>query len=583
MAAFVSGTLISYCRHGPLGMTRLPAYCFHPSSPGAIMPPEVHTAMLLIREVADKLEIPDEYMEYYGRYTAKLRFELLDRPQRRGRLILVTAITPTSHGEGKTVVSIGLTQALVKLGCRAVVTLREPSLGPVFGIKGGATGGGQSQVLPSDIINLHFNGDIHAVTSAHNLLAAMIDSHMHHGNPLRIDVDNITWPRALDMNDRALRNVIVGLGGKAHGIPRETGFVITAASEVMAILALASDREDLRRRLNEIVIGFDLDNRAVRAADLRATGGMMVLLNEALMPNLVQTTEGAPAFVHAGPFANIAHGTASVISQKMALGLADYVVNECGFGADLGAEKYFDLVMPASGIKPSLAVLIASARALCAQGAANEAGPFTLDTLRAGFANLDRHIRNLEKFGVPVLVAINRFPGDAAELVAEIERHCSEIGVQCAPCEVFTKGGEGGIELARKAISLASMESNPAPIYDYSLPLQQKTRVIAHQIYGAADVYFETEARKALARFADAGFERLPVCVAKTQSSFTDRSKIYGAPEGWTMTASGAHLSAGAGFVVVTAGNMMRMPGLGKTPQAHFMDVDADGTITGLR
>lgn len=539
--------------------------------------------MRLIREIADKLEIPDEYMEYYGRYTAKLRLELLARPQRKGRLILVTAITPTSHGEGKTVVSIGLTQALARLGKRAAVTLREPSLGPVFGIKGGATGGGLSQVLPSDIINLHFNGDIHAVTAAHNLLAAMIDAHLHHGNALRIDVDNIIWPRALDMNDRALRHVIVGLGGKAHGVPRETEFVITAASEVMAILALASDREDLRRRLNGIVAGFDLDNRAVRASDVRATGGMMVLLNEALMPNLVQTTEGAPAFVHAGPFANIAHGTASVISQRMALGLADYAVNETGFGADLGAEKYFDLVMPASGLRPSLAVLIASAKAICAQGAASESGPFTVETLRAGFPNLNRHISNLRKFGVPVLVAVNRFPGDADELITAIGRHCAEMGVESAPCDVFTKGGEGGLELAEKAVTLASGECDPKPIYDPSLDLQQKTRVIAREIYGAADVYFESEARKALTRFTDAGFGRLPVCVAKTQSSITDRAKIYGAPEGWTMTVSGAHLSAGAGFVVVTAGNMMRMPGLGKSPQAFLMDVDEGGVISGLR
>jgi len=548
-----------------------------------MMPPEVYQAVLLIREIADKLEIPDEYMEYYGRYTAKIRLELLARQHRQGRLILVTAITPTSHGEGKTVVSIGLTQALARLGKRAAVTLREPSLGPVFGIKGGATGGGRSQVLPSDIINLHFNGDIHAVTAAHNLFAAMIDAHLHHGNGLRIDVDNILWPRALDMNDRALRHVIVGLGGKAHGVPRETEFVITAASEVMAILALASDREDLRKRLNAIVAGFDLDNRAVRAADLRATGGMMVLLNEALMPNLVQTTEGAPAFVHTGPFANIAHGTASVISQRMALGLADYVVNETGFGADLGAEKYFDLVMPASGLKPSLAVLISSVKAICAQGAASETGPFTMDTLRAGFPNLDRHILNLRKFGIPVLVAVNRFPGDADDLVAEIVRHCAGMGVESAPCDVFTKGGEGGLALAEKAVELSSGPCDPKPIYDLSLDLQQKTRVIAHEIYGAAGVYFETEARKSLARFSEAGFERLPVCVAKTQSSITDRARIYGAPEGWTMTVSGAHLSAGAGFVVVTAGNMVRMPGLGKSPQAFFMDVDGAGAISGLR
>ncbi|MBI5085392.1 MAG: formate--tetrahydrofolate ligase, partial [Acidobacteria bacterium] len=389
-------------------------------------------AMLLIREVADKLGIPDDYLEYYGKYTAKLRLELLDRGERRGKLILVTAITPTSHGEGKTVVSIGLTQALAKLGKQAVVTLREPSLGPVFGLKGGATGGGRSQVIPSEMINLHFNGDFHAVTSAHNLLAAMIDSHLHHGNQLRIDVDNIYWPRALDMNDRALRHVIVGLGGKVNGVPRETGFVITAASEVMAILALARDRADLRKRLGEIAIGLDLEGKVVRAEDLRATGGMMVLLNEAIMPNLVQTTEGAPALVHAGPFANIAHGTSSVISQRMGLQLADYVVNETGFGADLGAEKYFDVVMPSSGIVPSMAVLIASARALCTQGSGDERGPFDSAAMQKGLCNLERHLQSLGKFHVPVLVAINRFKDDAPELLDQIAAYCRSRGVESA-------------------------------------------------------------------------------------------------------------------------------------------------------
>jgi formate--tetrahydrofolate ligase len=540
--------------------------------------------MLLIRDIADQLEIPDEFMEYYGRYTAKLRLELMDRNERRGKLILVTAITPTSHGEGKTVVSIGLTQALKRLGKKAAVTLREPSLGPVFGLKGGATGGGRSQVIPAEMINLHFNGDFHAVTSAHNLLAAMIDSHLHHGNELRIDVDNIAWPRAMDMNDRALRHVIVGLGGKANGLPRETGFVITAASEVMAILALAKSREDLRSRLGSIVVGYDLDGKAVRAADLNCTGAMMVLLNEAIMPNLVQTTEGAPAFVHAGPFANIAHGTASVISQHMALGLADYVVNETGFAADLGAEKYFDIVMPVSGIEPSLAVLIASARALCTQGAQNEKAPFTLQNLEAGLANLDRHIQNLGKFSVPVLVAINRFPDDTSDLLDRIGSFCRERGVESALVDVYARGGEGALDLGEKAITLMAQPPavRPHPIYDSALGLTTKIETVAREIYGAGGVYVESEARRKLERITKAGFGHLPICVAKTQSSFTDNPKVYGAPSGWTLTVNDIDLAAGAGFVVIIAGNMMRMPGLGRSPQAVHLDVNEKGEILNL-
>ncbi|MCS7042667.1 MAG: formate--tetrahydrofolate ligase [Bryobacteraceae bacterium] len=539
--------------------------------------------MLLIRAVADKLGIPEDAMEYYGKYTAKLRLELLDRP-RRGKLILVTAITPTSHGEGKTVTSIGLTQALTRMGKLAAVTLREPSLGPVFGIKGGATGGGLSQVIPSEMINLHFNGDFHAVTSAHNLLAAMIDAHLHHGNALGIDVDEITWPRALDMNDRALRHVIVGLGGKANGVPRETGFVITAASEVMAILALARDREDLRARLGRIVIGLNLKGEPVRAADLGATGAMMVLLNEAIMPNLVQTTEGAPALVHAGPFANIAHGTSSVISQRMALGLADYVVNETGFGADLGAEKYFNIVMPSSGLRPDAAVLIASARALCAQGNGSEKGPFTADALRRGLANLERHLDNLQKFHVPVVIAINRFPDDTDDLLREIRLFASERDVPAAVVEAYARGGEGAMELAEAVLhTLETKTAAPEPLYKPEVSLRTKIETVAREIYGAAAVYIESKAKKKLDRYMAAGFGHLPVCMAKTQSSFTDNPKILGAPSGWTLTVTDADLAAGAGFVVVIAGNMMRMPGLGKEPQAVRMDVDAEGNIVGLR
>lgn len=539
--------------------------------------------MLLIRAVADKLGIPEDALEYYGKYTAKLRLELLERP-RRGKLILVTAVTPTSHGEGKTVTSIGLTQALTRMGKLAAVTLREPSLGPVFGIKGGATGGGMSQVIPSEMINLHFNGDFHAVTSAHNLLAAMIDAHLHHGNALDIDVDEITWPRALDMNDRALRHVIVGLGGKANGVPRETGFVITAASEVMAILALARDREDLRARLGRIVIGLNLKGEPVRAADLGATGAMMVLLNEAIMPNLVQTTEGAPALVHAGPFANIAHGTSSVISQRMALGLADYVINETGFGADLGAEKYFNIVMPSSGLRPDAAVLIASARALCTQGNGSEKGPFTADALRRGLANLERHLDNLQKFHVPVVIAINKFPDDTDDLLREIRLFASERDVPAAVVEAYTRGGEGAMELAEAVLhTLETKTAAPEPLYKPEVSLRTKIETVAREIYGAAAVYIESKAKKKLDRYMAAGFGHLPVCMAKTQSSFTDNPKILGAPSGWTLTITDADLAAGAGFVVVIAGNMMRMPGLGREPQAVRMDVDAEGNIIGLR
>jgi len=542
----------------------------------------------LIREIADKLGISDEYLEYYGKYTAKLRLELLAEaePNRQGKLILVTAITPTSLGEGKTVVSIGLAQALERSGKKAIATLREPSLGPVFGLKGGATGGGRSQVLPSENINLHFNGDFHAITAAHNLLAAMIDSHIHHSNSLRIDVDSIFWPRTIDMNDRALRHVIVGLGGKVNGPPRQTGFVITAASELMAILALANSRQDLRRRLGEIVIGFDLDGRVLRAKDLEATGAMMVLLNEAIMPNLVQTTEHTPALVHAGPFANIAHGTSSVIAQKMALQLADYAVNETGFGADLGAEKYFDVVMPSSGLKPSAAVLIASARALIEQGAGLDGGGRSDTTaLRAGFSNLARHMDNMRKFSVPLVVVVDRFATDKRQHIDLIQDFCRVSGVESAVTDAFEKGGEGSLELAEKVVSAAEAAEpdRVQPLYPPEMGIERKVETVAKEIYGGAGVYFETAARKAIRKFSELGFGHLPVCMAKTQSSFSDNPKLTGAPQGWTMIVTDAHLAAGAGFIVVIAGNMLLMPGLGKLPQAVKMSVDDAGHIVGLR
>jgi formate--tetrahydrofolate ligase len=540
-----------------------------------------------IRDIADELGIPDQFLESYGKYTAKLRLDLLNGPagtgKTRGKLILVTAITPTSSGEGKTVTSIGLAQGLARIGQKAIVTLREPSLGPVFGLKGGATGGGLSQVLPAEQINLHFNGDIHAISAAHNLLAAMLDSHIHHGNDLRIDVDNIFWPRTLDMNDRALRHVIVGLGGKSNGLPRETGFVITAASEVMAILALASSREDLRTRLSNIVIGYNLEGKVVRAADLRATGAMMVLLNEAIMPNLVQTTEGTPALVHAGPFANIAHGTSSVISQRMALQLADFVINETGFGADLGAEKYFDLVMPSSGIAPAAAVLIASVRALATQGSGNEKAAVDLESLTAGLANLGKHIENLQKFQVPIVVAINRMQADTSDQIEVIRTYCRERGAVAVESDVFARGGEGGMALAEAVVAAAEVPAVPRPLYSYDLPLEAKIDTIAREIYGAGAVYFESGTRKRLQQLAALGFGKLPVCIAKTQASLTDNAKLHGAPRGWTLTVTDVALAAGAGFVIVVAGNMMRMPGLGKVPQAVHLDVTDQGEITGLR
>ncbi len=542
-----------------------------------------------IQEIAEKLDIGEQYLEPWGAHMAKLRLELLSesRPPTQGKLILVTAMTSTSSGEGKTVTSIGLAQALAKIGKKAIVTLREPSLGPVFGLKGGATGGGQSQVLPNERINLHFTGDFHAVTSAHNLLAAMLDAHLHHGNSLRVDVNNIMWPRTMDMNDRALRNIVSGLGGRTNGPARETGFVITAASEIMAILALASSRQDLRQRLSQIVVGFDLSGKPIRAEDLKATGAMMVLLNDALMPNLVQTTEHTPAIVHAGPFGNIAHGTSSVLAQKMGLHLADYVVNETGFGSDLGAEKYFDLVMPSAGLQPSAAVLIASTRSLLRHGPSQDRATGTASGGRAfdaGFANLAKHIENLRKFGVPIVVAINRFPSDTSAQLDSILEFCRSLSVESAVSDVYEQGGAGGVYLAEKVISAIS--TAPAaklrPLYQPESSLVEKIEVVAKEIYGAGNVVVESAARKKLEKFTELGYGHLPVCMAKTQSSLTDDPGKLGAPRGWTLTVTDASLSAGAGFVVAVLGEMMLMPGLGKSPQALKLDVDESGVIQGM-
>lgn len=533
--------------------------------------------LLPIEEVARKLSLlPTEY-EPIGAHGAKLNLNLLENPAFpvRGKLIVVTATTPTTSGEGKTVVSIGLAQGLERIGRKSILTSREPSLGPVFGMKGGAAGGGLSQVEPSQKINLHFHGDFHAITAAHNLLAAMIDSHLFFGNALDLDPALITWPRAMDMNDRALRRITVSVGGKDQGGNRSTGFVITAASEIMAIMALASGRADLRRRIDAIVVGPSRSGKPVTAGELGATGAMLALLDDAIKPNLVQTTEGTPALVHTGPFGNIAHGTSSILAHKMGVRLADFVVNECGFAADLGAEKYFDIVMRASGIKPAAAVLVVTVQSLKAQGEGK---------IEAGFANLDHHIKTLRGYGVPIVVAINRFPADQPEELELIATECSLQGVPCALVEAYAKGGEGAVDLAHKVVS--AIETNPKPelqaVYSLEDSLETKILKVAIQVYGADGVVYSDAARAKLERFANWGFGKLPVCIAKTQYSLTDDPKRMGAPKGWTLNINDVSLSAGAGFVVAVSGNMMLMPGLPSHPRAMSIDVDDDGNIVGV-
>jgi len=534
-------------------------------------------ALLPIEAILRKLDLPDKYVEPLGRYGAKLKLDLLDDPKRpvRGKLILVTATTPTLSGEGKTVTAIGLVQGLEKIGKRAIITSREPSLGPVFGMKGGAAGGGRSQVEPAEKINLHFHGDFHAITSAHNLLAALIDSHLFHGNSLDLDPDAITWPRALDMNDRALRHVIVSAGGKREGANRHSTFVITAASEVMAIMTLASSREDLRTRLDRIVIGWTRLGEPVRAADLKATGPMMALLADAILPNLVQTTEGTPALVHCGPFANIAHGTSSVLSQQMGLRLADYVVNETGFASDLGFEKYMDIVMPSSGIKPAAAVLVTTVQSVRNQGDGD---------LEAGFANLRKHISIVRGFHLPAIVAINRFPNDTEDELAKLEAFCEANDASFALSEAFTKGGDGATALARKVVEVLDANPGVVPVSTYSPSASalEKITAVAQNVYGAANIELTAQANEKLIRYAQWGYGELPVCIAKTQYSLTDDPKQMGAPTGWTLHVTDVVLSAGAGFLVVISGSMMLMPGLPKASRALDIDVDAAGQITGM-
>ncbi|MGB9780827.1 formate--tetrahydrofolate ligase [Caldanaerobacter sp.] len=542
--------------------------------------------MLHIRDVAAKLGIEEDYLEYYGKYKAKISPALWDKIKDRkdGKLILVTAITPTPAGEGKTTTTVGLGQALAKLGKKAMIALREPSLGPSFGIKGGAAGGGYSQVVPMEDINLHFTGDIHAITAAHNLLAAMIDNHIHHGNELNIDIRTITWKRAMDMNDRALREIIVGLGGKANGFPRQDGFIITVASEIMAILCLSHDLMDLKRRLGDIIVAYDKDGNPVTARDLKADGAMAVLLKDAIKPNLVQTIENVPAFVHGGPFANIAHGCNSLIATKYGLKLADYLVTEAGFGADLGAEKFFDVKARIGGLTPNAAVVVATIRALKMHGGVKKEDlqKEDVEAVRRGIENLEKQVENVRKFGVPVVVALNKFLYDTEKEIDEVRKACDRIGVDMAVAEVWEKGGEGGIELAEKVIKAADTPSNFRFLYDVNLPIKDKLHIIATEIYGADGVEYTASALKDIANIEKLGLDKMPIVVAKTQYSLSDDPKLLGRPRGFKITVRELRISRGAGFIVALTGDIMTMPGLPKHPAAENIDIDENGRIKGL-
>ena len=540
-----------------------------------------------IVEVASQLDISDDELELYGKYKAKISPDVLERLKDRpnGKLVLVTAINPTPAGEGKTTTNVGLSMALNKLGKKTITTLREPSLGPCFGIKGGAAGGGYSQVVPMDDINLHFTGDFHAITSAHNLLAAMLDNHIHQGNALDIVTKKIVWKRVMDMNDRSLRHIIVGLGKKGDGVMRESGFDITVASEIMAILCLATDIEDLKARLSRMVVAYNSKGETVTAGDLQATGAMALLLKDAIKPNLVQTLENTPAIIHGGPFANIAHGCNSVMATQTALELGDYVVTEAGFGADLGAEKFFDIKCRYAGLKPDVAVIVATVRALKMNGgvAKDNLAEENLDALKAGSANLLRHLDNVAKYGVPAVVAINRFPTDTEAELELLRDLCKEKGIDVVLSEVFAKGGEGGMELAKEVINICeNQKSDFHTLYDVNDSIEDKMNTIATEIYGADGVDFTADALKQVRELEKLGLDRLPICVAKTQYSFTDDPKKLGAPKNFRITVREVKVSAGAGFIVALTGSIMTMPGLPKVPAANGMDILSDGTIIGL-
>lgn len=539
-----------------------------------------------ITEIGASIGIPAEDLENYGPYKAKVSLKLTRELENKpmGHLILVTAISPTPAGEGKTTTTVGLGQALSQLGKKAMICLREPSLGPCMGIKGGAAGGGYSQVVPMEDINLHFTGDLHAITAANNLLAAMVDNHIQQGNALGIDPRRVVWKRVEDMNDRVLRHIVVGLGGHANGVPREDGFDITVASEVMAILCLADSIRDMKERFARIIVGYTYDNKPVTAGDIHAQGAMAALMKDALKPNLVQTLEHVPAFIHGGPFANIAHGCNSVLATRTALHLADYVVTEAGFGADLGAEKFLDIKCRFAGLKPDAAVLVATIRALKMNGgkAKNELTESDPEAVKRGLPNLLRHISNLKKYGLPIVVALNMFPSDTAEEKKVIEDACAEAGVPVAESTVFTDGGRGGLDLGRKVLAAVDKGSAYKPLYDLSLSLKEKIETIAKKIYGAGTVQYDSAAEKELKHIEDMGFGNVSVCIAKTPASFSDDPAKLGAPSGFTLHVREVKISAGAGFVVVLTGKVMTMPGLPKHPAAERIDVDDEGHITGL-
>lgn len=541
---------------------------------------------LNITEIAMQCGIDEKYVEQYGKYKAKIDYAYLrDTDKKDGKLILVTAITPTPAGEGKTTTTVGLADGLRKIGKNAAVALREPSLGPVFGIKGGAAGGGYAQVVPMEDINLHFTGDFHAIGAANNLLAAMLDNHIQQGNQLGIDVKNITWKRCVDMNDRQLRHIVDGLGGKMQGVPREDGFDITVASEVMAVLCLARDITDLKERLSRMIVAYNYQGEPVTAGDLKAAGAMAALLKDALKPNLVQTLEHTPAFIHGGPFANIAHGCNSVMATKLALKVGDYAITEAGFGADLGAEKFLDIKCRYAGIKPSAVVVVATVRALKHHGGVAKAdlNNENLEALEKGLPNLLQHVKNVtEQFGLPCVVAINAFPTDTKAELELVETKCKELGVNVALSEVWAKGGEGGMALAEEVVRLCEQESSLQCVYDLEDSIEEKLNAICRKIYHGDGVILEPKARKQMQTLTDLGFGKLPICMAKTQYSFSDNAKLLGAPSGFTITVRNIKVSAGAGFLVALTGDIMTMPGLPKVPSAEKIDVDEHGRITGL-
>ena len=540
-----------------------------------------------IKDIAAQLDLSEKDIELYGDYKAKVKLDVYKDEEKKAdsKLVLMTAITPTPAGEGKSTTTVGLGMALNKLGKNCAVALREPSLGPCFGIKGGAAGGGYAQVVPMEDINLHFTGDIHAIGTAHNLLATALDNHLKQGNELGIDPTQITFKRVVDMNDRALRNIVVGLGGKAHGVPREDGFMITVASEIMAILCLSNDLMDLKERLGNIVVGYTYDSKPVTAKEIKVHGAMAALLKDAIKPNLVQTLENTPAFIHGGPFANIAHGCNSIMATKMAMKLSDIVITEAGFGADLGAEKFFNIKCRFGNLKPDAAVVVATCRALKMHGgmSKDELTEENVDALKKGIENLDKHIENVKKFKLPVIVAINRFPTDSEAELEFIREHCEELGVPVALSEVWAKGGEGGMELGEKVIeALENQESDFEPLYDETAPIKEKIETIAKEIYGADGVNFTKKCEKQIAQLTENGFGEMPICMAKTQKSISDDPSLLGRPTDFEITVREISVSAGAGFLVALTGDVMTMPGLPSHPAANDIDVDEDGKITGL-